>query len=44
MIDRGYGFEKMLRGEVKPWMRSHDCSLWTRSAWLLPLPARGERE
>ena len=23
MIDRGAGFEKMLRGEVKPWMRSN---------------------
>jgi N-methylhydantoinase B len=22
MIDRGFGFEKMLRGEVKPWTRS----------------------
>ena len=22
MIDRGAGFEKMLRGEVKPWTRS----------------------
>jgi N-methylhydantoinase B len=22
MIDRGSGFEKMLRGEVKPWVRS----------------------
>ena len=22
MIDRGSGFEKMLRGEVKPWTRS----------------------
>jgi len=22
MIDRGAGFEKMLRGEVKPWVRS----------------------
>jgi hypothetical protein len=22
MIDRGAGFEKMLRGEVKPWTRT----------------------
>ena len=22
MIDRGSGFEKMLRGEIKPWVRS----------------------
>jgi hypothetical protein len=22
MIDRGEGFEKMIRGEVKPWTRS----------------------
>ena len=22
MIDRGSGFEKMIRGEVKPWVRS----------------------